>query len=114
MGWWKDTATALIEPVTVAVKSRGKIKEIRAKAHLRETLSEAEWELIGKKIEGGTWKDEWVTVIFTSPIIMQILGTIFNSPDTVESANNLIQIIPNYGVLLTMVVGAAIARRVKL
>ena len=37
-------------------------------------MSKAEWELVSKKVEGESWKDEYVTVLITSPIIVMFLG----------------------------------------
>ena len=48
-------------------------------AHAREMagqLSRAEWEAIGRRAESGTWKDEYVTVLVTLPLLTLFLGAI--------------------------------------
>jgi len=39
-------------------------------------LNDAEWEAIGQSLQGGTWKDEYVTVSFISIINFVIVGAI--------------------------------------
>ena len=41
------------------------------------TLSDAEWEAIGQKGMGETWKDEYVTIIITGPIVGVLVGAVW-------------------------------------
>ena len=41
------------------------------------TLTDAEWETVSKGLEGGTWKDEWITINMTLPITGILLGAFY-------------------------------------
>lgn len=43
------------------------------------TLSDAEWETIATGKQDTTWKDEWVTIIFTLPVPGIFLGAVYGS-----------------------------------
>ena len=38
--------------------------------------AKAEWELEAVRASAGSWKDEWLTVVFTLPLIVQIVGSV--------------------------------------
>ena len=40
-------------------------------------LNNSEWEAISKKVEGETWKDEYVTIVITLPIPLILLGAVW-------------------------------------
>ena len=51
------------------------------------SLSDKEWEHLGKKNENGSWKDEYVTVSVVSILNLIVLGgilTAFNQPQVLE------------------------------
>ena len=39
------------------------------------TLTDAEWEIAKANSEGGSWKDEWITLVMTAPITLIIIGS---------------------------------------
>lgn len=41
-------------------------------------LNDAEWESLSKKSENETWKDEYVTVIVTSPFVLLFMASIIS------------------------------------
>jgi len=45
----------------------------------KRELTDAEWEALSKEGEDRTWKDEYVTIVITSPIVMLILGSIWGT-----------------------------------
>jgi len=63
----RKKAVATIRAQTDAAKTDG---DIQVK------LSKSQWEIIGKKAEDGTWKDEYITLIVTSPLLIIILGSL--------------------------------------
>lgn len=59
---------------------------IKAKAQLAKqgdsttiTLTDAEWETVSKTAEQGTWKDEYITLIVTSPLLLILGGGVYQS-----------------------------------
>jgi hypothetical protein len=66
-------------------KQERKMAESTAKSKLVQSkednnaainFTNAEWEIISKNAEGGTWKDEYVTIVITLPIVLILLGAI--------------------------------------
>ena len=80
-------------------------------------LKESEWEAMAKHNEAGSWKDEYVTVIITSPFVLLFLAAIvsgFTGDMRYLDAVNLgLESLKNLGVelgeLLTIVVLAAVS-----
>ena len=99
----------IIAPVTKAVEVRGKIRELKARAQCGATLSAAEWETLAVANGASSWKDEFVTIVFTSPIILKIIGAAIGNARLADAAQQLIDTIPAYDNLLMAVVFAAVA-----
>lgn len=59
--------------------AEAKLKQKRLDGDLAIEFSRSEWEALGKAAEGGTWKDEYVTIIFTLPIVMLLLGSVYTA-----------------------------------
>ena len=38
------------------------------------TLTDAEWETVGQSLQDTTWKDEYVTILITSPLALILAG----------------------------------------
>jgi len=59
-------------------KETGKAKLAQAalQADTDITLTDAEWEAIGNEKQDTTWKDEYVTIICTSPYVFIFLGAV--------------------------------------
>jgi len=80
-------------------------------------LKESEWEAMAKHNEAGSWKDEYVTVIITSPFVLLFFAAIvsgFTGDMRYLDAVNLgLESLKNLGVelgeLLTIVVLAAVS-----
>lgn len=75
----------LVSPVADAYKanqSRKQAKETAAAKiamakqdnEFKLNFTDAEWEALSKQNEDGTWKDEYVTVIITSPFVLLFLA----------------------------------------
>ena len=90
-------------------------------AHAREMagqLSRDEWEAIGRRAESGTWKDEYVTLIVTLPLVTLFVGALLEAVgiDSVSAAGRAMVETLNslegaYADLLLYVVLAAIGIR---
>jgi hypothetical protein len=121
----------LIAPITDTITSlytsyndRKKAKESASAklAYMRETgdqqvqFTDQEWEAISKRSESSTWKDEYVTLIISFPLIVLyscVFLTVFTGNEiyalAAQQANDeLIKILPNYQEILAAVVLAAI------
>ena len=60
----------------VEAKTRMKVAEAEAKAVIMEkkVTGEIDWDIEMAKSSDGSWKDEWVTVIFTLPLLLLMFG----------------------------------------
>ena len=105
--------TGALSPISEAYKSNQKRKQARESAQAKLSLAKVnndyrldlnddEWEALSKQNEDGTWKDEYVTVIITSPFVLLFLASIASSISgdmTYLNAVNLgIENIKNLGV----------------
>lgn len=80
-------------------------------------FNEQDWELMSKRNENESWKDEWITLIISLPIPMLFLsvflGVLFDVPLLITAVNDAIKalkdLIPNYEYLLGLVVTAALS-----
>lgn len=91
---------AIVKPIAAVVTAktrakvtieRGKQKILAAQVDGQNTLSltDAEWESIAAKGNEESWKDEYVTVICTSPYVLIVIGalaTAFGYPMILEGA----------------------------
>ena len=57
-------------------KTRMKVAEAEAKAVIMEkkVTGEIDWDIEMAKSSGESWKDEWLTVIFTAPLVFLLFG----------------------------------------
>ena len=60
---------------TDAVK--GKIAQAKVEGAQEVNLKRAEWENIAVESTKDSWKDEYVTIVITSPILLIIIGTVY-------------------------------------
>ena len=80
--------TAMVKPVSDAfskrsdrkaaqdsLKSKAVLATINTKQQVAATA--AEWEVIKARTEGGSWKDEYLTLVVTSPIAGIVLGSVW-------------------------------------
>tara|TARA_R100000306_G_C4309852_1_gene109584 strand:- start:58 stop:390 length:333 start_codon:yes stop_codon:yes gene_type:complete len=56
--------------------TRMKVAEAEAKAVIMEkkVTGEIDWDIEMAKSSGESWKDEWLTVIFTAPLVFLLFG----------------------------------------
>lgn len=102
---------------------RGKVQQIKAGTEQATALSMAEWERISKLQEDGTWKDEFITIVVSAPLLVGLCGAILDplfatlnwSYRLLDTFERMLQIYEgvgiDYGLLLTLTVCAAIGFR---
>lgn len=80
--------SGLVKPIADAYRTRqerqGAKETAQAKLQLAKTdnehkldLTDAEWEVMAVKTTPSSWKDEYVTIVVTSPIIGILLGSVW-------------------------------------
>lgn len=83
----KSLLTSMIGPISNFFQTREqrKIAKIDAQALIAQakqngdtqiTLTDAQWESISAKGLSDSWKDEYITVVITSPIVLIIVGAV--------------------------------------
>jgi hypothetical protein len=83
-------------------------------------LSDAEWEAISANKLGDSWKDEYVTILITSPFLLIILGAIQNAfgfgTELIDSAKFILttmkELEMDFTFLLEVVVLAALGLKI--
>lgn len=119
----------IVAPVAqvFALKQRRKtiVQTIQAQAahaavegDVQVSLKRAEWENIAQRLQGGTWKDEFITLVVFAPFITALAGavlTVFGYPELSRAATDMLTIINdmdiNYGNLLMLVTCAGLGIR---
>ncbi len=43
------------------------------------TLTDSQWEAIAMEKSDATWKDEYVTIVFTAPVVLVLAGAIWSA-----------------------------------
>ena len=123
--------TLAVKPLTSVYEAylgRKKTKDsLKSKAALAKqtdgtnvTLTDAEWELASKQMEDQSWKDEYVTIVITSPLVGILGGAVYHSftgdPRLLEGVMAGIEAIGtldiNMGLLMEIVVLAAVGLKI--
>jgi len=124
---FKSILGALVEPVASVFKAKEerkkavesakvKLAQARQDSSYNLEMSDKEWEVTAKQQEAASWKDEYVTVIITFPLIMLffagVLSAFTGDIKYIDSVNvgiaSLKQLDINLGDLLKIVVLAAV------
>jgi len=104
----------------VAQEIQGKIAVSKQRGESFITVGTESWEALSKNAENGTWKDEYVTLVITAPIVLIIAGSVMvaftGDPALLDGATSAIKTLVEVGVpmdtLMTVVVTAAISIKV--
>lgn len=118
--WIGNAVGGIVSPITgyFTKKSENKTKVKLSQIDRLKSADDAlsEWENIMAENSGNSWKDEYVTVIVTLPIITTFLAvfySIFTGDPTAahaakEATNAVKELVPEYGNLVIGVCFAAI------
>ena len=98
------------------VVAEGKLAEAKLHNAGMVTMTDQEWESISARGLNDTWKDEYVTIVITSPIVMLLTGGVWQAftgdPRLLEGVMNGIASLSmlgvDFGFLMTTVVLAAV------
>lgn len=74
-----DAYKARTERKQAAEAAQAKLLMAKQQGQHKLELTDAEWEVVGQQLQGGTWKDEYVTVSFVSIINATILGAVLSA-----------------------------------
>lgn len=97
----------------------GKIAMQKENNETQVVFNEQEIDIIAKRNEGQTWKDEYITIIMTVPLITIFLATLFGillgKPEYMEAASEAVNqvnlLVPNYQELLGLTIVAGLGLR---
>lgn len=67
------------ERKTIAEVARGKIAQSKLDSETNVQLTDAEWESLTAGGLGESWKDEYVTLVITSPLLLIMGGSIYQA-----------------------------------
>jgi len=84
----KELFGAIASPVTgwlgkredrkVAVEQvKGAVALAKQQGDHEVRLSDKQWELVSKQLEAGSWKDEYITIVVTSPLVCILAGSMY-------------------------------------
>lgn len=81
----------IIGPIVSAVttlggqwlKNKGEKAEAKHTRELKVITGEIDLDLESTKGMSGSWKDEWLTAVFTTPIVVIFYGAIANEPEII-------------------------------
>lgn len=60
----------------LAERAEAKLNQSVQEGNQETVITDAEWEAISASKQDTTWKDEYITIVITSPIVMMIGGAI--------------------------------------
>ena len=71
-------ASSWLEGRNEKIKANTKVKIAQAEAEAavmqKKAAGEIDWDIIQAKASADSWKDEWLTIIFTLPLILLLFG----------------------------------------
>ena len=71
-------ASTWLEGRNEKIMANTKVKVARAEAEAsvmeKKATGEIDWDIAQAKASEGSWKDEWLTVVFTLPLILLLFG----------------------------------------
>lgn len=127
MNWLTSIASSVIAPVAgifnkreerkqTKVLAEAKLSQAKLEGKTSVTLTDAEWESISVSKQNESWKDEYVTLVITSPIVLLLVGSIWLAftgdarllDGVTKGIEELKTIGVNMGLLMEAVVFAAI------
>ena len=79
-----------------AAQNKVKVAKAEAEAQimLSAATSEAEWDRIMAKASANSWKDEWLTILFSIPLVLVFLGD--TGRDIVANGFSALETMPDW------------------
>ena len=101
---WLKLLTGAVSPITALGGTF--VKKFFASKDL-QTKTVADWEHEAIRASKGSWKDEFLTLVFASPIVLQVIGAVvysFTDDDKLlRAADSIYQSFANVGLDYTQV-----------
>lgn len=105
------------EKEIIKTQAEAKIALAKQSGATKIALSDTEWEAISVSKSDSTWKDEYVTLVITWPLIGILAGSLLNAlfgndlllVGTLDGIERLIALGLDFGILMTIVVSAAVS-----
>jgi hypothetical protein len=97
---------------TKAAQTRAKVAEAEAQAKVMvsRATSEADWDKIMAQGSQNSWKDEWLTILFSIPLILVFLGD--TGREIVANGFRALELMPDwYQYTLGVIVAASFGVR---
>ena len=73
-----DIASSWLDGRNEKIKATTKVKVAQAEAEAfvmqKKATGEIDWDITQAKASESSWKDEWLTVVFTLPLILLLFG----------------------------------------
>ena len=101
-----------------AVVAQAKLAQAKQDGQQTVTMTDAEWESLSVKTQNESWKDEYITLIITSPFITILAGSIGAAlgfawgpqivTGTVQGLKEMKALGMDYGTIINAVVFAAV------
>ncbi|WP_102794292.1 hypothetical protein [Bowmanella denitrificans] len=63
----------------LAETAKAKLAAQKEKGAQEVTLTDAEWESLNVGQQDNTWKDEYITILITSPLLLIVVGTVWTA-----------------------------------
>ena len=91
----------IIGPIVSAVttlggqwlKNKGEKAEAKHTRELKVITGEIDLDLESTKGMSGSWKDEWLTAVFTTPIVVIFYGAIANEPEIITRMTDGVEVL---------------------
>lgn len=99
------------------IRAQSKLELAKQAGKTSITLKDQEWESISVSKSDSTWKDEYVTLVVTWPLIGVLAGSLLASctgntellDGTLNGIKGLKELGMDFGILMTIVVSAAVS-----
>ena len=86
------------------------VKKAEAQTKMKIATGELDWDLEAMKATQNSWKDEWITLLFSIPLILAFCGDWGNQ--IVQAGFTALEVMPNwYQYSLCGIVSASIGMR---
>ena len=102
--------SSVVGLATSVIDSKTQIKLTEAEIKKKQLTGEIDWDLAAIQATQNSWKDEWITLLFSIPLILAFCGQWGN--DIVHAGFEALEIMPDwYQYSLGGIVSASIGMR---